>query len=365
MCEDCGVVLCLECLETRTSKYHLCADCHHILGTPLPGEKFESCPECESENLTLGKKIEEICPRCHSKRTGSIEERRRHLAQEMRHAITGLQYGYIKLKEVTNRLLSTKRLLVSLRMASFLHYKWLEDRIEETQDEILAIKNRISNQAEIVAKKMAAETRGLIDYNTWAPTQFPVIEGVINRMTDLSRQYKRNIDESLEGIRASLKDLDRQLEGLNYYRKEFTGFYDYAELSVNELPVCALPDIRIDGSDFLKNDKATGTLYITNTRIVFIAETGRVRKRTDVVFDFPLLYLNGFEEDGRLRKRLVLKLKQGDIKIACSEQTKKVLPDFVEIAKKFDRYVQTDLQRIRKLEQRDVAASDIRIKIEG
>jgi hypothetical protein len=250
-------------------------------------------------------------------------------------------------------------------MANFLHYKWLEDRVEECQNEIEAVKSRVGSQAEIVAKRMAAETKGLIDYNSWTCAQFPFIEGVTNRITELSNQYRRNVEEALEPIWLTLKDLERQLEGLNYYRNEFSSFYELAELSVNELPVCALPSIRIVGSDFLKNDKALGTLYVTSTRIVFIAETGRVRKKTEIVFDFPLIYLKSLQEDGRLRKRLVLSLKQGCIKISCSEQTKKVLPDFIEIARKFDRYVQTDLKRVRKLEQRDVSVSEVRLKIEG
>jgi hypothetical protein len=161
-----------------------------------------------------------------------------------------------------------------------------------------------------------------------------------------------------------LVDIEQQLDGLDYYRKQFSGFYETAELSVNELPVCALPDIRIVGSDFVKNDKATGTLYITNKRLVFIAETGRLRKKTDVVFDVPLAYVKDIEEDGRLRKRVVLRMKQGEIRITCSEQTESVLPDYLEIARKFDKYMQSDLQRTRKLGQSDVNISDVRLKVE-
>ena len=58
-------------------------------------------------------------------------------------------------------------------------------------------------------------------------------------------------------------------------------------------------------------------------------------------------------------------MKQGFLKIACNEQTGNVMSDYIEIAKNFDRYVQTDLQRVRKLEQRNVNVSDVRLKIEG
>jgi hypothetical protein len=162
-----------------------------------------------------------------------------------------------------------------------------------------------------------------------------------------------------------LKDVRRQLDGLEYYKGQFTTFYEHTQLSVGELPVCALPDIKVAGSDFLKNDKALGTLFVTNKRLLFIAETGRVRRKIETIFDFPLIYLKSIEEDGRLRKRLVLKLKQGVLKISCSDQTKKVLPDYVEIARKFDKYIQTDMQRVRKIEQQDVSTSDVRLKIEG
>ncbi|MCK4279523.1 MAG: hypothetical protein KAW94_03000, partial [Candidatus Thorarchaeota archaeon] len=107
-----------------------------------------------------------------------------------------------------------------------------------------------------------------------------------------------------------------------------------------------------------------GTLFITNRRLVFLGQTGVVRKKTEIIFDFPLLYLTSIEEDGRFRKRMVLKMKQGEVKISCSEQTKKVLPDYVEIAKKFDRYMQTDLQKVRKLEQVNINVSDVRLRIE-
>jgi hypothetical protein len=295
----------------------------------------------------------------------SVEEKRRALAQDLRQAIMNIHYGHTKLREFNNNLVSAKRLLVSLRMASFVHYNWLEEKIESIQGDIVALKNRITNQADIISKQISAETKGLMDYTRWSASQFPFIEGVTNRVAHISNQYKANVDDALKNGRFKLNEVKEQLEGLDYYRKKFAGFYEVSELSVNELPVCALPDIKVTGSDFLRHDKATGTLYITNRRLIFAAETGIVRKKTEILFDFPLLYLNSIEEDGRIRKRLVLKLKQGEVKIASSDQTTKVLPDYVEIARKFDRYMQTDLQRVRKLEQDNLNVSDVRMKLES
>jgi transposase-like protein len=365
MCEDCGAALCSECLESRSSEYTVCSECHHTLGSPMPGEKFEECPQCESKELSKGRKTVDICPRCHSSRVVFLEDRRRTLALDMRHAIMSIQYGHTKLREFANKLAGSKRLLVSLRMANFLHYRWIEEKIESMQSELPAIKNRISSQAEIIAKRMAAETKDFIDYAKWNPNQFPFVEGITNRITEMGIHYKQNVDESLEPLRITLKDVKRQLDGLDYYKGQFAIFYEHCHLSVGELPVCALPEIKIAGSDFLKNDKAFGTLFITNKRLLFIAETGRVRKKMETVFDFPLIYLKSIEEDGRLRKRVVLKLKQGEIKASCSDQTKKVLPDYIEIARKFEKYIQTDMQRVRKIEQTDISTSDVRLKIEG
>jgi hypothetical protein len=365
MCEDCGAALCSDCLESKSSEYTICSECHHTLGSPIPGEKFEECPQCESVDLGMGRKTVDICSRCHSSRVVLLEDRRRSLALDMRHAIMTIQYGHTKLREFTNKLASAKRLLVSLRMANFLHYRWIEEKIEGIQNELPAIKNRISSQAEIMAKRMAAETKDFIDYAKWNPNQFPFVEGITNRITEMGIYYKQNVDESLEPLRITLKDVKRQLDGLDYYKGQFATFYEHCHLSVGELPVCALPEIKIAGSDFLKNDKAFGTLFITNKRLLFIAETGRVRKKMETTFDFPLIYLKSIEEDGRLRKRLVLKLKQGEVRATCSDQTKKVLPDYIEIARKFDKYIQTDMQRVRKIEQTDVSTSDVRLKIEG
>lgn len=343
----------------------MCGDCHHSLGESVPGEKFVICPECESENLSKGKRTIDICSRCHSPRVTGLEDKRRALALDMRHAIMAIQYGHTKLREFMNKMTSTTRLLVSLRMANFLHYRWIEEKIEGIQEELPAIKNRVGSQAEIVARKMAAETRNFIDYNRWKPSQFPYIEGITNRITELGIYYKQNVDESLEQLRATLKEVRRQLDGLDYYKTQFGDFYEHNQLSVGELPVCALPEVKVTGSDFLKNDKASGILYVTNKRFVFVAETGRVRRKMETIFDFPLVYLKSIEEDGRFRKHLVLKMKQGDVKISCTDQTKKVLPEYIEIARKFERYIQTDMQRVRKLEQNEISISDVRLKIEG
>ncbi len=364
MCEDCGTVLCPECLDSRTKDYYMCRDCHATL-TSSQNDEIDTCPKCESENIDAGRRTADICPRCHSSRIILLEERRRSLAQELRHSIMSIQYGHTKLREFTNKLESAKRTLVSLRMANFLHYHWIEEKVESVQDEMPAIKSRIGNQAEIVAKQIAAETKGLIDYSKWTPAQFPFIEGVRNRVTELGSYYKQHVDDSLNEVRPRLKEVMAQLDGLSYHRKEFTDFYEHGELSVNELPVAALPDIRVVGSNFLKNDKAYGTLFITNKRLFLVAETGRLRKKTEIVFEFPLMYLKEIEEDGRLRKRLVLRLKQGNLKITCSEDTKKVMPDYIEIARKFEKYMQSDLQRVRKIEQKNLNISDVRLKIEG
>ncbi|MHA2384686.1 MAG: hypothetical protein ACXAEE_00595 [Candidatus Thorarchaeota archaeon] len=328
-------------------------------------DELDACPECESENIDAGKRTADICPRCHSSRIVLLEERRRTLAQELREAIMSIQYGHTKLREFTTKLDGAKRTLVSLRMANFLHYHWIEEKVESVQDEMPAIKSRIGNQAEIVAKQIAAETKGLLDYSKWTPAQFPFIEGVRSRVKELGNYYKQHVDDSLNEVRPRLKEVMAQLDGLSYHRKEFTEFYEHGELSVNELPVAALPDIRVVGSNFLKNDKAYGTLFITNKRLFLVAETGRLRKKTEIVFQFPLMYLKGIEEDGRLRKKLVLRLKQGDLKISCSEDTKKVMPDYFEIARKFEKYMQSDLQRVRKIEQKNLNISDVRLKIEG
>ncbi|MFX1415644.1 MAG: hypothetical protein ACFFC0_02480 [Promethearchaeota archaeon] len=287
------------------------------------------------------------------------------MAQELRRAIMNIQHGHTKLRDFANRLDSAKRILVSLRMANFLHYHWLEEKIESIQEELPAIKNRIGNQAEIVARRMAAETTGLIDYNRWTPEQFPFIEGVTNRVVEISNHYKQNVDDALNEVIPKLEDVSTQLEGLSYHRTEFKEFYEHVELSVNELPVCALPDIKVVGSNFLKQDKAEGTLFITNKRLIFIAETGRLRKKTETIFDFPLVYLKEIDEVGRLTKKLVLRLKQGNLRISCNEETKKVLPDYLEIARRFEKYMQTDMQRVRKIEQKSISISDVRLKIEG
>ncbi|MHA2041671.1 MAG: hypothetical protein ACW975_07395 [Candidatus Thorarchaeota archaeon] len=342
----------------------MCRDCHATL-TISQDDELDACPECESENIDAGKRTADICPRCHSSRIVLLEERRRTLAQELREAVMSIQYGHTKLREFTTKLDSAKRTLVSLRMANFLHYHWIEEKVESVQDEMPAIKSRIGNQAEIVAKQIAAETKGLLDYSKWTPAQFPFIEGVRSRVKELGNYYKQHVDDSLNEVRPRLKEVMAQLDGLSYHRKEFTEFYEHGELSVNELPVAALPDIRVVGSNFLKNDKAYGTLFITNKRLFLVAETGRLRKKTEIVFQFPLMYLKGIEEDGRLRKKLVLRLKQGDLKISCSEDTKKVMPDYFEIARKFEKYMQSDLQRVRKIEQKNLNISDVRLKIEG
>jgi hypothetical protein len=365
ICEGCGSVLCAECLETRSSRYIICSECHHSLGVPPPGEEFTECPECQSHDLSVGRRVEEICPRCHSSQIMSLEEKRRGLAQDLRRAVMNIHHGHTKLREFNNRLIASKRLLVSLRMANFLHYKWLEDNIETLHGDLGAIKNRVMDQAEIVAKRIAADTKGLIDHTTWVPSQFPFIEGVTNRVTQIVEQYKADVDDSLVDIKRTLDETTSQLEGLDYYRKQFADFYENANLQVSELPVCAIPNIKVLGSDFLRHDKATGTLYVTNKRLIFMAEVGLVRRKREVVFDFPLMYLDSIEEDGRIRKRMVLKMKQGELKIACTEQTQKVLPDYIEIARKFERYQQTDLQRVRKLEQAGLNISDVRMKIEG
>jgi len=364
MCLECGAVLCPECIESRTTDYYLCGDCGWVVQPDESGHKPDICPKCDSTEIRTGKRLEDMCSRCHSIRVVAIDERRRTLAHDLRHSIMVLQYGHIRLREFSSKLISAKRLLVSLRMANFLAFNWLEDRVEKLQEEVPAVKSRVVNQADIVARRMAAESNGLMDHEAWAVDQFPFIEGLVNRLTELTKQYRHTVDESLDPLTKSLDELTKQLEGLDYYRKEFSNFYDYAELAVNELPVCALPNIRVTGSDFLKNDKATGTLYVTNKRLVFVAETGTLRKKTGVVFDYPLAYLNEIDEDGRIRRRLVLRMKQGELKISCNEQTEKVLIDYIEIARKFERYIQTDMQRVRKLEQADISVNDARLRIE-
>ncbi len=365
LCEDCGAVLCPECLEAVTREYWVCRECHTDLGTPLPGESTTQCTNCGSKDLARGRRTTDRCPKCHSVRTVLIDVTRRNLAAEMKRAVMGIRYGHMRLREFRNRLEEAKQLLVSLRMADFLHYNWLEAKVEGLHAELPAVKRRIANQAEIVARQMVAETRGLIDYTRWAPEQFSFVRGVVHRLVQLSNDYRERVDEALQGLMLTVADLKAQLDGVAFYRKQFRPFRDYTEFRVNEHPVCAFPDIALAGSDFLKNDKARGTLFITDVRMVFIAETGRMRKRTDVVFDFPLSYLSNIEPDTKRQDRLVFKMRQGDLRFSCNPQTKSVLPQYVEVARTFNRHMQTDMQRVRRLQQTDTSVSDVRLKIES
>ncbi len=342
----------------------MCSDCHVSIGPVANNETPNMCPECKSERIIISRRIEDVCPRCHSARVVSIEEKRTDLNLRLRQAIMSIQYGYIRMREVANRLLNAKRTLVSLRRANFVAFYWFEDKLEKIQEDMDAIKNRVLNQADSTARRIAAETRGLMDAESWTVDQFSFIEGVVTRLMDLGQKYREIIDDSLKDISIELADLTKDLEGLEYYRKEFASFYDYAELQLSEIPVCALPNIRLTSSDFLRIDKASGKLYVTNKRLIFMAMIGTFRRRTEVVFDCPLNYLTSIETEHVIRKRVVFKMRQGYIKIACSEQTQRVLREYIEIAKNFDKYAQMDMQRIRRLEKRDFNTSDLRLKIE-
>ncbi len=362
-CEDCGAVLCADCVETVTSDFYFCGDCHSQIPSSETDNHPQKCPECGSEEIRTGRREEERCPRCHSTRLVLVSEKRRTLAQDLRQAINVLQYGHSRFHELSRRLTRIVETLVSLRMAKFVHYHWLERHLEELQEEVPALRNRIVNRAEMVARQMAAETSGIMHDPLWTADQFPFISGVVNRLRELGREYKERVDETLAGAFRRLEEISKTIEGLEYFRRAFVAFSSLVPLEVNELPVCALPDIRLTGSDFLKHDKAAGTLYLTDRRMVFIATTGTIRKRESVVFDFPLPYLSGIEEDGRRKKRLVLRMQQGDIRIVCPEGTRRVMSDYMEIARSFAKYAQTNLQRTRQLQRFSCAPDEVRIRI--
>jgi len=248
-------------------------------------------------------------------------------------------------------------------VAKFVHYHWLEKQLEELQEQVPVLKNRILNRAEMVARQLAAETSGIMHTPLWTADQFPFISGVINRIRDLLQQYRQQVDDTLADTWKRLDSVQETLDGLEYFRRIFKGFVEYVALEVQEFPVCAFPDIRLTGSDFLKHDRATGTLYVTNRRLVFIATTGTLRKRESVVFDYPLPYLAGIEIDGRIKKRVIFQMQQGEIRISCSEDTQRVLSDYLEIARNFSKYAQPDMQRCRQLQRFDGDSSDVRIRI--
>ncbi len=364
MCQDCGEPLCQRCMATRTTEHFMCGECHVIIGPVDNREPPTMCPECKSEKIVTSRRMEDACPKCHSSRVVSIEEKRRDLSLRLRQAIMSIQYGYNRLREVGNKLIAVQRTLVSLRRASFVAFYWFEDKVERLQKEMNAIKARVLNQADATARRMAAETRGLMDVDNWTVDQFSFIEGIVTRLMDVGEGYRELVDESLNEISKELARLAEDLEGLEYYRREFASFYEYAELQLNELPVCALPNIKIISSDFLRIDKAIGKLYITNKRLIFMAETGTFRRRTEIIFDYPLQYLTSIEVEHVIRRRVVFKMRQGIIKMACGEQTQRVLREYIEIAKNFDKFAQKDMQRVRRIEQNEFNVSDIRLKIE-
>lgn len=366
ICNDCGLVFCESCIKKTMTQFVFCADC----GSEIIGKKETKdgpvyyCLECGSQNLKAGRRINATCPKCGSKNISSISSIKSELSNRIKDEIGQLRYGAKVLVDLSKRINSAKRSLVSLRMSNFVENRGLEDSLNKLFSAWAALKVQIESQTKSVAKEIISLTKGWLDTNRWAPSDFHTLEGIISRIEIVMEQYLDSINKNSEQIQKDIKILVEQINELEMHREKYESFWRHCRLNLNEFPVAALDSLTLTDSTFLKVDKCDGILYLTNQRVIFIAVKGLFSKKEEIEFEIDLGDVAGTQISGRLRKRIDLITRQGSIQFVYYEELENILESYLNRAKEFNRNAQLNLEYIRQLDKRSINATNIMDAVE-
>ncbi|MEA2069932.1 MAG: hypothetical protein U9O98_01430 [Asgard group archaeon] len=261
-CDDCGGIICNDCIITKTSECSYCRDCGHF----TTGNKCEKCGK--TNDLTTAKKIIRKCPRCSSIKIKYLSEKISDLPEDYKATIDQLNDSLVIIKDFADSYAETVNKAKIIRREKFGLYPDIETSLIRIQNNFYDISSRSSELLEQIGKRITKDARNLTFQQNMPLENLRKTDRTIKNIQTHIQSYLNLIKDYLKNSQNELNDASSHLKELDNYSKIFDQISKKFKPKSDELKIAVIPSVRINFPDSLFTKK--GTIIITNKTFYFI-----------------------------------------------------------------------------------------------
>ena len=338
LCNNCGEIMCEECLEIHTKDIEVCSICGN-LDLEIDKKNNPSCKNCGSVEIRITKEIYSVCPSCDSEKIITIEDKQQELLSYYKSLIKNTR-NYIQLqKDFIAKIRENRGILYDLRndYPRMSHYPELES------DFIILIKLFNNSKTTIYAEvtKFFQEIQRNIHYISEITITHPSNLPYINEILKLfSREYDkviRSIKNHISKLMEKLQPIKDKIATMQNIRVIFDRFSKAIQFRPEEKIIYGL-DCKLSTGVRTENKISgkNGTILITNKKLYFFHERGLFNKKKTLLFSVDLGDLQEADIKGKIQKKVTLDFVNSMYEFKVSKEDREKLLDWLQIAINYD-----------------------------
>ncbi len=361
-CSECGMVFCLSCARLEVNEFYTCSRCGP--GTVKETEEGNICSKC-GEPARRATRQDYLCPNCGSSMVTPIHNMRQALVSRFRTTYYQLRKGHELIAGFAARLRMLRWRIRELRLGGFLHHPEIEKELLTiiTKD-LPSVHERIVFRAKGIVERHRASKLRFIQPEHWTTTDFPLLAGLIEGIQEDVTDYQNYCEELIKELDAKLATIEERLSPIAGWLKLFAAYVEQLCLTDNEHPVAVIYPVTLE-KPTAGEGMHSGILFITTQRLLFVGQKGFFTREKRVIYAIPLKVIIGIEEEGRIRRRLLLNIDEEEsLKIKGSSRILREIPEKIAYATTFSEHSLVTTSGSMRVLNLKVDVSSLRIELD-
>ena len=358
ICRTCSSVYCERCVIKETKPFFVCTKCNssNIVKSIHNGNFVLVCRDCGSSNISQAIRHIKKCPHCRTQ-IESIDDLWNKIHKTYTDILKSFQEKTYRLYELIDNLVTLRNKLILIREKGFIHDMGLD---EDMVDLFVKVNTRLHDLTKMI--------NALTEYNLLLPSsksyfmQYPLellrSEQDVLQLHELLNNISVAIDNVSDSLISNTNSIVKRFQDIEFHLNYFDKYSSYINLESDELPICAIPDIKLLKSVNDMKSKTNGTILLTFKRLIFIEEhNGKTLVPLNIKLDE--LGIENTKIIGLIAKRLQIPSKYGLIEIGGDLSILEIIKNYLETARNLmhtvkkpyldDLYKQTiNIQKFRK-----------------
>lgn len=325
VCLSCGSVFKREEAKSRNLPVKICKNCGH----KYDSDDVYLCSKCGGTKFLHMVKFIRICPDCDSSKIIRLPEFERIIERECRNISAKSEKILAVFNKIAREFNRMKHLLMEARKDGFHHFPFVENRLIDFSSKFDGYKQKFAQRL----LKLADELK-LVETTPKNP------HGIATSTIEALKRAKKHLQELEEELAHVQRELSDELfdiyipiHSLHYSDTVFRKFRRFVRLAASERPVSAFEKIVITRPD---GARRPCVLFLTNLRVIGL-ETGD-DDFFEKFYEERLENISAVEEGGVLRKYLLLKTSNGEVKFQGDADTLRFLRRYLKIAQNYEHY---------------------------
>lgn len=367
-CEDCNLSFCEDCGDSERRTIYICSGCQSKnvecrQRASVNGELY-ICKDCGSLDIEAQLVVQRSCPSCRSPRVLSIAKKKLILIQQLKEVVDGFKLGYRELKGFLREFRGLRQKTLALRAVGYLHDPVIEQTLLSVYETIRGVSNELLERATQEIDLFRIQMEKFYDYSHWTAADFPQIELLIKQIYEDVTRYQKYVEKILSQPKKEQGMVKSKLNVIRYYKSIYDEYSEHLNLFPGELPVCAFRDIKFAKSTIHSLKKGKGILFLTDQRVIFVRRSGIIFKKIQRIFNFNYTHVLDVTIAGRVFKKLLFIMDQGDLIFSSSRKMMEAILDYLRISVNFGKYRINDEKVLATLDQIQLSTKHLEKQID-